>query len=119
MSYEPIGPLQLHVMKYLWEAEKGTVHDTQAAINERRKVDHQLPLAYTTILTVMRNLARRGIVSQVAKGRAHVFTPLISKDEYERQTVEDILVRMFDSDEVRMVDCVRRVSFTIPTKVTE
>lgn len=77
---ETIGPLQLRVMHFLWSQGPATVNVVQEFINHQTATR---PLAYTTILTVMRNLARRKFLSQKAQGRSHVFTPIIDERSYK------------------------------------
>lgn len=77
---ETIGPLQLRVMHFLWSQGPATVNLVQEHINQ---LAGSRPLAYTTILTVMRNLARRGFLSQTPQRRSHLFTPLIDERSYK------------------------------------
>jgi predicted transcriptional regulator len=77
---ETIGPLQLRVMHFLWSQGPATVNTVQEHINQ---LVGSRPLAYTTILTVMRNLARRGFLSQTPQRRSHLFAPLIDERAYK------------------------------------
>jgi BlaI family penicillinase repressor len=77
---ETIGPLQLRVMHFLWSQGPATVNTVQEHINQHAS---NRPLAYTTILTVMRNLARRGFLSQTPQRRSHLFAPLIDERSYK------------------------------------
>jgi BlaI family penicillinase repressor len=77
---ETIGPLQLRVMHFLWSQGPATVSTVQEYINGQAA---SRPLAYTTILTVMRNLSRRGFLSQTPQRRSHLFTPLIDERSYK------------------------------------
>lgn len=98
-GFDPmIGPLQARVMHFIWSGGPATVHDVHSALNE--KADKQL--AYTTILTVMRNLARRKVLSQVPNGRTHVFSALITKEELQKQVVKYVATTYFEGDTARM-----------------
>ena len=77
---ETIGPLQLRVMHFLWAQGPATVNTVQEHINNTAG---NRPLAYTTILTVMRNLARRGFLSQTPQRRSHLFAPLVDERSYK------------------------------------
>jgi len=77
---ETIGPLQLRVMHFLWAQGPATVNTVQEHINQ---LAGSRALAYTTILTVMRNLARRGFLSQTPQRRSHLFTPLVDERSYK------------------------------------
>ncbi|MBA3698803.1 MAG: BlaI/MecI/CopY family transcriptional regulator [Planctomycetes bacterium] len=77
---ETIGPLQLRVMHFLWSQGPATVNTVQEHINQHAS---NRALAYTTILTVMRNLARRGFLSQTPQRRSHLFAPLVDERTYK------------------------------------
>ncbi len=82
-AFEPLGSLQLEIMHLFWAFPPGstaTVADIMEALNGTQP----RPLAYTTYLTVMRNLARRRVLKQEKiAARAHQFSPPITKREYE------------------------------------
>ena len=67
-------------MHFLWAQGPATVNTVQEHINH---LVGSRPLAYTTILTVMRNLARRGFLSQTPQRRSHLFAPLINERSYK------------------------------------
>ena len=58
-----LGDRELDVMGVLWELRSGTV----AEVRERLPAE----LAYTTVLTILRNLEEKGFVSHEVEGRAH------------------------------------------------
>jgi BlaI family penicillinase repressor len=89
---EAIGPLQVRVMHYIWKHGPSTVHDVHSALNGQTTGKQ---LAYTTILTVMRNLARRKFLNQVADGRAHRFSPLIDERTYKLGIVRQMRKDLF------------------------
>lgn len=85
---EAIGDLQLRVMHVLWKDGAQSVHHVHGKLNGQPGVKQ---LAYTTVLTVMRNLARRKIVSQTANGRAHLFTPTSTCDEFKAKYLKSVI----------------------------
>ncbi|MBA2479446.1 MAG: BlaI/MecI/CopY family transcriptional regulator [Planctomycetes bacterium] len=82
-------------MHYIWKHGPSTVHDVHTALNAATTGKQ---LAYTTILTVMRNLARRKFLSQAADGRAHRFTPLIDEKTYKLGMVRQLRKDLFAGD---------------------
>ena len=67
-----LPPLELECMKVLWALGEGTVHTVHSQIFAAR------PLAYTTIMTIMVRLARKGVVERQKRGRAHFYRPLVA-----------------------------------------
>lgn len=92
---EAIGPLQLRVMHYIWKHGPSTVHLVHDALNAEPGA---VKLAYTTILTVMRNLGRRKILNQKASGRSHIFEPLVDEDTYKMGMLRQLRKDLFKSD---------------------
>lgn len=66
---------ELNVMNILWSKKEATVNEIIEVMSEPKP-------AYTTVLTVMQVLTRKGIVSPERRGKAHVFRPLLSREEY-------------------------------------
>ncbi|MEK7416040.1 MAG: BlaI/MecI/CopY family transcriptional regulator [Planctomycetota bacterium] len=92
---EPIGPLQLRVMQRIWAQGPSTVNDVHAALMSELQAKR---LAYTTILTVMRNLARRGFLSQVREGRAHRFVAQIDERTFQVSLLSQVCTDVFRGD---------------------
>ena len=102
---EAIGPLQLRVMHFIWDNGASTVHDVHQALNQEAGAPQ---LAYTTILTVMRNLARRKILNQKPSGRSHIFEPLIDEETYKLGLLQQIREDLFAGDGKRMLNLISR-----------
>lgn len=100
-----IGPLQLRVMKYIWKNGPSTVHAVHEALNAEKDAP---TLAYTTILTVMRNLAKRNILEQTPQGRSHLFSPLLSDNEYRAHVLLSLRNDLFAGKTKTMVDFIEQ-----------
>src|SRR2546421_9528093 len=74
-------------MKALWTLGEGTVHTVRSQIFAAR------PLAYTTIMTIMVRLARKGVVERQKRGRAHVYRPLVADTDVR----DHALARLVDN----------------------
>jgi BlaI family penicillinase repressor len=92
---DAIGPLQLRIMQHIWKHGPATVHALHDALNGQ---DRSAPLAYTTVLSVMRNLSRRGLLNQTRGGRSHVFAPLLDETTYKREVMQQIARTLFADD---------------------
>ena len=67
-----LTPLELDIMKAVWQKPPITVKDVQAAIRPQRK------LAYTTVMTIMHRLYQKGFLTRKRKSRAHLYEPAVS-----------------------------------------
>ena len=85
----PLTPLELEIMKVLWEAGPATVQ----AVQERLPGGPRL--AYTTVQTMLNVLHRKKKVMRTLKGRAYEYAPLVSREAAARTTLRDITTRFF------------------------
>lgn len=76
------------VMQILWDVEKGFVKDLLAKMNPPKP-------AYNTISTIVRILERKGFVDHQAYGKSHEYFPIVSKDEYRRFSIDNLLSGYF------------------------
>jgi predicted transcriptional regulator len=72
-----LGDLEVQVMRRIW-ARRGpvTVRDVLGDLQVDRDI------AYTTVMTVMGNLEKKGWLRRQAEGRAYRYEPLVSAAEY-------------------------------------
>lgn len=79
---------ELDVMNVLWDAGSATV----AEVRERLPDE----LAYTTVLTVLRTLERKGYVAHTGEGRAHRYHPLVKRSTAGRSALRRLVDKVFD-----------------------
>lgn len=94
---EPLGQLQLQVMEIVWRLGRATVAQVHEVLAGSRKI------AYTTVLTTMRALERRGIVRHEQVGKAYVYEPLVSREEYAATSVHRLLDDLFDGSREKLL----------------
>jgi BlaI family penicillinase repressor len=83
-----LTPLELQIMKALWEIGPSTVQAVQEKLHGQR-------LAYTTVQTMLNILERKGKVKRKLLGKAYEYRPVLSRDKALREAVSDMLDRMF------------------------
>lgn len=80
---------ELRVMSVLWDEGEASVRDVTDALERKHG------LAYTTVLTVLRVLTDKKYVAAKAVGRAHVFRPLIDRNEARATALKQMLGSFF------------------------
>ena len=81
---------ELEVMQALWELEAPVPRAAvEAAMAERK------PMAQTTLLTLLSRLAEKGFVRIEKQGRSSVYTPLVSRADYQARQSKRFLDRVF------------------------
>jgi predicted transcriptional regulator len=94
-------PLELECLKALWTLGEGNVEDVREVLTERRK------LAYTTVMTVLDRLEKRGRVERRKQGRKFVYTPAVTRDTLRRLAVEALVDDFFDGSEEELAQYLR------------
>jgi BlaI family penicillinase repressor len=83
-----LTPLELEIMKVLWDFGHCTVADVQARLAS--------DLAYNTVQTMLGVLVRKGrIVRKPTEGRAFLYNASVTRDRAMRTAVSDLVTRMF------------------------
>ena len=82
---------ELRLMDVLWKKEAATVRDVVAALPGNE------PLAYSTVLTTLRILERKGYVSHEKEGRAYVYQPVVGREDARRSVVRYMMSRFFNN----------------------
>lgn len=85
-----LTPAEAEVMRVLWKNGPSTVHDVVAGLPRA--------LAYTTTLTNLRVLDRKGYVSRTPNpqgGRAHLFSAAVPAARARRQHTRELVDRLF------------------------
>ena len=94
-------PLELLCLKALWTLQQGNVRDVQQIVAQTR------PLAYTTIMTVLDRLVRKGKLSRQKMGRAFVYRPQTSRDATRKLAVRELLDGYFDGSAEELIAFLR------------
>jgi BlaI family penicillinase repressor len=85
-----LTPQELAIMKVVWAKNEATVREVHAALNESR------PVAYTTVMTMMRILQEKGYLTRVEHDRAHVYRPASPQQKVVGAMLRDFVDRVFD-----------------------
>ena len=77
-------------MKVVWRLDKATVRDVYEALRDTR------PVAYTTVMTMMKILEDKGYLKKSLVDRAHVYKPAQRRQQVVGAMLRDFLDRVFD-----------------------
>ena len=92
-----LGELETAIMDVLWRtSEAQRVRDVLEALSEERT------LAYTTVMTVLDNLHRKGWVVRHMESRAYRYQAAMSRDEAEAKALRELLDTAGDPEAVLM-----------------
>jgi len=91
----PLTPLELEIMKVLWKTGPANVQTVQQNLGR--------PLAYTTVQTMLNVLHRKEKVKRTLKQKAYFYRPSISRAAVAKQTVADLVERLFSGSATSLV----------------
>ena len=84
-----LGHLERAVMDTVWQGGDFSVRDVQSALAK--------PVAYTTVLTTLDRLYKKGLVLRRCKGRAFAYTAALERHELEARMTTGLLNGMLSS----------------------
>jgi predicted transcriptional regulator len=88
---------ELRLMNILWRRGESAVSDLVADLPE------DSPLAYTSVLTTIRILEKKGYVTHRQTGRAFLYLPCVAEQEAGRSEVRHVLQRFFGNSPERLL----------------
>lgn len=88
---------ELRLMEVLWDKGSASVHQLLEALPEKPA------LAYNSVLTTIRILEKKGYVQHIKDGRAHIYTPLVGREEATRFEIRNLVNRFFKSSHELLV----------------
>jgi predicted transcriptional regulator len=94
-------PLEMLCLRALWTLREGNVKEVRTVVAQSR------PLAYTTIMTVLERLVRKGKLKRRKAGRAFVYSPEASRDTMRRAAIRELVDSLFDGSEEDLVRFLR------------
>ena len=88
---------ELRLMKLLWARGESSVTELVAGLADT------VPLAYTSVLTTIRILERKGYVSHRQDGRAFLYSACVVESEAEKSEVRQLLQRFFGNSREKLL----------------
>ena len=90
-----LGDRELDVMGVLWDLGSGTV----AEVRDKLPAD----LAYTTVLTILRNLEAKELVHHTAEGKAHRYHPRVARKTARRSALARVVDKLFHGSPEQLI----------------
>ena len=94
-----LGPLELKLVRILWRHGWLTAPQVLAAYNDQAEV----PLAYTTVMTLLGRLVEKGVLVVNRERQPFRFSPALSREQVLRQRVRDFVDLFFEGQSMDLV----------------
>lgn len=107
---EQLTPLELEIMKVLWETGPANVQTVQQHLERE--------LAYTTVQTMLNVLHRKGKAKRKLKDKAYFYRPAVSRSQVMGNAVVDLIDRMFGGSAESLVMSLVETRHLTPEKLS-
>ncbi len=98
-------PLELECLKILWKFGEGNVKDVRAHLTQHRE------LAYTTVMTILDRLEKRGAVSRKKSGRSFVYAPITERESLRLFAAKELVDNYFDGEPAKLLDWLKKTNW--------
>lgn len=92
-----LTPLEAQVMDAVWELGEATVRQVKDHLEPTR------PMAYNTVLTMLRILREKAFLKTRREGRMDVYRPVVSREQAARSSLGEVMERFFAGSAAAMV----------------
>lgn len=89
--------VELEMMNIIWDRASCTIKDVHNALPAERA------LAYTSVATIVNILETKKFLKSKKGERANIYMPLVSREEYEKLSLNDLANKMFHGEPKNMV----------------
>lgn len=92
---ETLTKLELQIMQVIWRQGPSNVNAVQAGLEQQ--------LAYTTVQTMLNILQKKGKLKRKLRGRAYVYSAVVSEEKAVGHALRDLVDRMFGGSSEELV----------------
>ena len=92
-----LSPSETEILRLVWQIGQATVQEVCDKLPAKRKI------AYATVQTLLRRLENKGYLKHDVRGKAHVFSAAVKKEQVVKRSVGDFLDRLFGGDPIPLV----------------
>ncbi|NQT82333.1 BlaI/MecI/CopY family transcriptional regulator [bacterium] len=89
-------PTEIEILNVLWRAGKASVQSVWQQLKPPKR-------AYTTVLTLLRIMERKGYVVHDVEGRAFIYRPILDEAKTRRSVIRRLIDRMFEGSAESLV----------------
>jgi predicted transcriptional regulator len=108
--------LESEVMEEVWRQGRTNVRAVMEALNKKRKKDR----AYTTYMTIMARLARKGLLHREREGRADLYWPRLTREEFLRSRAQQqVSTLVSEFGDVALVHFAKEMDKLDPARVKQ
>ena len=92
-----LTPLETLIMNVLWDESPAAVKQVQERLTTVK------PMAYNTVLTIMRILREKGFVVSEREGRSDLYRPVVTREDMGRRSLGEVIDSFFSGSAEALV----------------
>ena len=92
-----LTPLETLIMNVLWDESPAAVKQVQERLTAVK------PMAYNTVLTIMRILRDKGFVVSEREGRSDLYRPVVTREDMGRRSLGEVIDSFFSGSAEALV----------------
>jgi predicted transcriptional regulator len=105
--------LEAEVMEEMWRVDEAPVRVVMDALNARAAKERK----YTTIMTIMARLDRKGLLERRREGKTDIYTAALSREQYlEARAREEVGALVDEYGDVALVHFARQMAGLDPKR---
>src|SRR3989442_15422840 len=104
-----LTPVEFEIMEIIWKRGSALVKDVHQELFRRKE------LAYTTVMTEMDHMYKKGILAHAKSGRAYLYTPRVTRKQVLDSTLDDFVADFFHGSREELGRFMSGDNRTIPT----
>jgi predicted transcriptional regulator len=113
MTHPALHELETKIMAAVWEQEEATVRSVTDALAD----DADGQRSYTTVLTVMTRLDRKGFLDRRREGKKDIYVPAVDREDYMRVRSEVEVDALLDAyGDLALTEFARRFAQLDPAR---
>lgn len=93
----PLGETEMEILKHVWELGEASVSDVRDKMLEYRDV------AYTTVMTIMKNLADKKYLKYREEGRSYIYSAAIDPKDVRFNLIDRLVDKVFEGSPKELV----------------
>lgn len=101
-SLTPLGETEMEVLHHVWSLGEASVADVREQILRDRDV------AYTTVMTVLKNLTEKGYLTYRQDGRSYIYRPARSPETVQHSLLQHLMQKVFHGSPMALVQTLVR-----------
>lgn len=96
-SFTTLGETEMELLQHVWRLKRATVAEVHQQVLQTR------PIAYTTVMTIMKKLADKGFLGYEQEGAAYHYFALKPAEQVRSNVLRDVMNKVFSGSPIALV----------------